>query len=236
MRWMKMTTAALLLASLAASISIGQPKPADPAPPASGDKPPREGEVRVAKLLYAGGKTTICFADGFLATVERQTQIKVDRRFATVDMASEDMFNFPFVIFSGEGAFKLTDKEKANLKAYLNRGGFVLASAGCSSGPWAASFEAVMKELFPSEAMAKLDLKHAVFHTIFDIDRLVAKKASEEPAIFALQRRDRALLVYSPTGLNDTGNAGGGCCCCGGNELQNAHLINANVLAYVLTR
>jgi hypothetical protein len=201
-----------------------------------GDRPAREGEVRIAKLVYAGGKTTVCFADGFLATVERQTKIKVDRRFASVELASEELFNFPFVIFSGEGAFKLSDKEKANLKAYLNRGGFVLASAGCSSAPWAASFESVMREILPDDPMRRIDLKHAVFHTLFDIDRLVAKKASEEPAIYALQRQDRAIVIYSSTGLNDTGNAGGGCCCCGGNELQNAHLINANVLAYVLTR
>ncbi|MCA9307730.1 MAG: hypothetical protein KDA16_14465 [Phycisphaerales bacterium] len=28
----------------------------------------------------------------------------------------------------------------------------------------------------------------------------------------------------------------GGCCCCGGNEIRNARYINANILAYALTK
>ncbi len=44
----------------------------------------------------------------------------------------------------------------------------------------------------------------------------------------------RLAAVFSPFGLNDTGNAGGGCCCCGGNELKNAKQINANIVAYAL--
>ena len=197
---------------------------------------PQAGQVRVAKLSYANGKTTVCFAEGFLTTVARQTSIKVQRSLLTVDLASEDLFSFPFVIFSGEGSFSLSDKEKKNFKDYVSRGGFVLASAGCSNAAWSQSFEAVLKELFPDAKLTKADTKHPMFHTIYDIDHLVTKKVTEDPALFVLQREGKVLLVYTPLGLNDTGNAGGGCCCCGGNELRDASLINANLLAYALTR
>ena len=43
----------------------------------------------------------------------------------------------------------------------------------------------------------------------------------------------KIVLLYSPDGLNDSSNAEG-CCCCGGNEIQNAMEINANILAYAL--
>jgi hypothetical protein len=45
----------------------------------------------------------------------------------------------------------------------------------------------------------------------------------------------RLVLVFSPSGLNDTDQAEEGCCCCGGEELIDAHMINANILVYVLT-
>lgn len=227
--------AALALALLVTANANAQEKTKD-ATPTNPGKPVREGLVRVGKLSFGGGKTTICFAEGFLAQVEQQTRIKVDRRLATVDLASEDVFQFPLLIFSSEGAFALSDKEKENLKAYLARGGFLLASAGCSNAAFAGSFETLMKELFPKEPLTKLDMKHAVFHTIHDIDVLLPKKPATDASLLGLERGGRLVVIYSPLGLNDTANAGSGCCCCGGNELRNAHLVNANILAYTLTR
>ncbi len=224
-----------LAATLFAADEKDKPKES-PTPPVKSDKPVREGEVRVGKLSFGGGKTTICFAEGFLAQVEQQTRIKVERRFATVDLASEDVFQFPLLILSSEGAFTLSKQEKDNLKSYLGRGGFVLASAGCSNAAFATSFESLMKELFPKEAMDRLDMKHPVFHTIHDIDALIDKKATPNAALHGLERGGRLVVIYSPLGLNDTAHAGSGCCCCGGNELRNAHLVNANILAYALTR
>ncbi|MEX2213138.1 MAG: DUF4159 domain-containing protein [Phycisphaeraceae bacterium] len=221
---------AVVVASIV-PLSLGEEDEKKAAP-----QPPQPGEVRVAKLTYANGKTTVCFAEGFLATVARQTSIKVHRTLLTVDLASEDMFSYPFVIFSGEGSFSLGDKEKKNFKDYVNRGGFVLASAGCSNAAWSLSFEAALKELFPDAKLSKADAKHPMFHTIYDIDHLVPKKVTDDPVLYVLEREGKVLLVYTPLGLNDTGNAGGGCCCCGGNELRDASLINANLLAYALTR
>jgi hypothetical protein len=37
------------------------------------------------------------------------------------------------VIMTGEGDFELLDSERANLRKYVEGGGFLLASAGCSS-------------------------------------------------------------------------------------------------------
>ncbi len=226
----------LVAATIFAADDADKAKESQPTSPAKSDKPVREGEVRVAKLSFGGGKTTICFAEGFLAQVEQQTRIKLQRSFANVDLASEDMFQFPLLVFSSEGAFVLSDKEKENLKSYLSRGGFLLASAGCSNAAFAGSFDALMKELFPKEPLAKLDMKHPVFHTIHDIDVLLPKKPATDASLFGLERGGRLVLIYSPLGLNDTAHAGSGCCCCGGNELRNAHLVNANILAYTLTR
>lgn len=207
-----------------------------PTAPADDAAPPGEGEVRVGNLIYAGDKTGVCFADGFLDTVARESDVKLHRAFAAVRLDSDALFEHPFVVMTGEGGFTLSDTEKQNLKAYLERGGFVLASAGCSNAAWAKSFEAAIAELFGEEAMHPLELDHPLFHSLHDIDRIDVRKSRGGPAAIHGLTLDGALrVVYSPLGLNDTANAGKGCCCCGGNEVRNARIINANILAHALT-
>ena len=191
--------------------------------------------VKVAVLTYANGKTSQCFAPGFLTTVARHTRIVMQKEFSNVTLGDKELHKYPFVVMTGEEGFILSDDEKKALKSYLQRGGFLLASAGCSNEPWSDSFTALIKELFPDQKLSALAMDHPVFHSIYDIDELAGRKAGSKGHIDGLTLGGRLVLLFSPLGLNDTENAGGGCCCCGGNELKDAHRINANILTYVLT-
>jgi hypothetical protein len=196
----------------------------------------KDSEIVVARLTYDNGKTAVCFADQFLTTFARETGQNVKRGYEVIALDSDDLFEYPFVVFSGQEAFKLSEKEKKNLKMYIERGGFVLASAGCSNNAWARSCEAVFTELFGEDSLTPLDTDHALFHTIYDIDQIDVRRPGGRIPIQALTRGDRVRVLYSPLGLNDTRNAGGDCCCCGGSEIKNARLINVNALGYALTR
>ncbi len=196
-----------------------------------------EGRVRVAMLTYgAERKSSVCFSDHFLRDVSRETEIRVDPRFSQVDLQSQEMFEFPFAIMTGEGSFELTAEEIENARRFLTSGGFLLASAGCSNAAWNASMKRTLERILPDAELKELPLDHEVFHTIFDIRRLDAKRRGTEAEVFGIEIDGRLRVVYSPEGLNDTQNAGGGCCCCGGNEIRNAGEVNANILAYALTR
>lgn len=194
----------------------------------------RPVEVVVGNLVYGDGQTSRCFAPGFLETVDRETDANVAREFTQVDLASDELFAHPFVIMTGENAFTLTEAQKKNLRSYLEQGGFLLASAGCSNAEWAKSFEAQFASIFSGDALKPLATDHPLFHTIYDIDTIDVRNAADN-AIFGMSIEGALRVVYSPLGLNDTGNAGKGCCCCGGNEVRNARLINANILAYALS-
>lgn len=193
------------------------------------------GQVRVGMLRYGKHTKTVCFSDGFLATVARETKIKVDRHFFPVTLASKHLFDWPFVVMTGRGSFSLNSHERAQLKRYLQQGGFVLASAGCSAAKWRASFRKLMALMFGSGALKPVKVSDPVFHTIFDIHQVQTLRPTPEHTLMGVRIRGRLVVLFSPVGLNDTADAGGGCCCCGGNELRNARAINADVLAYVLT-
>jgi hypothetical protein len=191
-----------------------------------------EGIVQVANLVYAGVKSSHCFSDHFLVTAEKESAISTSRRFHAVKLVSEELFNFPLVIMTGEGTFELTPQERERLKEFIERGGFLLASAGCSSPEWDRAFRREMAAVFPDQPLNALPLDHPVFHTVYDLSELKAKHGTPKP-LEGISQSGRLGVLYSQDGLNDTAHTQG-CCCCGGNELHNAVQINVNILAYAL--
>jgi hypothetical protein len=197
----------------------------------SGGEP--DGIVQVANLVYAGTKSSRCFSDHFLIKAEQESAISTSRRFHAVKLASRQIYEFPLLIMTGEGTFRLSDQERECLKEYVERGGFLLASAGCSSIEWDRSFRAEMAVVFPEHPLEPIDLGHPMFHTVYEIRSLQAAHGTPRPLV-GVSLGGRLGVVYSQDGLNDTGHTQG-CCCCGGNELVNAIEINVNLLAYALT-
>lgn len=189
--------------------------------------------VQVANLVYAGSKSSECFADHFLIRAENDSTISTSRRFHAVKLISEEIYNYPLLIMTGEGEFVLGASERTNLLAYLKRGGFLLASSGCSSTEWDRSFRRELATLFANDKMQQLPMTHPVFHTVYDVDALTAKHGEPRP-IEGISIGDRLVVLYSQDGLNDTAHTQG-CCCCGGNEITNAEVINVNILAYTLS-
>jgi hypothetical protein len=189
--------------------------------------------VKCANLIYAGSKSSVCFSDKFLATVEKETNITADKKFTPVKLSSVELFDYPFAIMTGEGTFALPEQERKNLRSYLTRGGFLLASAGCSSTDWDRSFRREFKQIFAEKKLRKIPMDHALFKTIFDVKAIKLKNGGTTQ-LEGLEVDGKIVLIYSAEGLNDTPNVKG-CCCCGGNEIKNCHEINANVFSYSLT-
>ena len=188
--------------------------------------------VQVANLVYAGTRSSKCFSDHFLVEAEKTTTISTSRRFHAVKLASDELYAFPFVIMTGEGSFDLTDAERENLRKFAEGGGFVLASAGCSSPDWDRSFRSEMARVFPNNKLEQLQMDHPIFNTVNDISTLEGLHGKPRP-LEGISIGDRLAVLYSVDGLNDSSHATG-CCCCGGNEITNSIQINVNILAYAL--
>jgi hypothetical protein len=191
-----------------------------------------EGVVRVANLIYAGDKSSKCFSDHFLTQAEQDSTISTSRRFHAVKLSSDEVFEFPLLIMTGDGEFTLPDVERQNLRRFVERGGFVLASAGCSSPEWDRSFRSEMALLFPDHPLEEIPMSHPIFHTVYDVTELKGLHRTPRP-LEGISIGSRLGVLYSVDGLNDTAHTSG-CCCCGGNEITNDEQINVNILAYSL--
>ena len=186
--------------------------------------------MKCANLIYAGSKSSVCFSSKFLKTVQQDTNLNTDKDFTPVRLDSDSLFEFPFAVMTGEGSFTLREQERKNLREYLDRGGFLLASAGCSSSEWGRSFYRELKQVYPDVELGPIPMEHPMFRTVFNIASIKLKNGGTT-SLQGLELNGRTVLVYTPEGLNDTSSVKG-CCCCGGNEIRNSHDINVNIVTY----
>lgn len=251
------TAALLLVMPTFAGAMVTQPEPVEPRaqaepvpaqapPPLPPSTPDRTAErdpqaarpqVRVAHLVYGEAEqSTVCFSAGYLTVLDRNTTLQVDRLPARVPLGDDRVFDFPFAVMSGEGDFSLTEHEIETLRTWLETGGFLLASAGCSDPQWDAAFRREFARVYAAETypLVEVGADHEVFRVVFDIAGLQTRQPGEPARLEGLSLDGRLCVLYSPQGLNDSGNAGGGCCCCGGSEIRHAKYLNANALAYTL--
>src|SRR5207244_1816503 len=116
--------------------------------------------------------------------------------FHAVKLGSDELFSFPLVIMTGEGDFQLPDSERENLRRFIERGGFLLASAGCSSRDWDRSFRREMAKAFPEHPLTTLGMDHPVFHTVYEIRTLQAKHGRPRP-LEGVTLGNRLGVIYS---------------------------------------
>ncbi|MBI3986485.1 MAG: DUF4159 domain-containing protein [Lentisphaerae bacterium] len=193
----------------------------------------KEGTIQCANLIYGGTHTSRCFSDEFLSSVQKETTIPTERRFKTVKLGSEELFQYPFVMMTGESNFHFSTQERENMKKYLTRGGFLLASAGCSNKEWDRAFRREMRSIFDDKALKKLDMTHPLFRTVHEIKALKLTHGGENARLEGVEWNGKLVVIYSPQGLNDTAHSEG-CCCCGGNEIGNSLEMNVNIFVYAL--
>jgi hypothetical protein len=193
------------------------------------------GMVRCANLIYGDDKTSVCFSSEFLKQLARETHIQADPKLYPVRLDAVDLYQYPFAVMTGEGDYQLTPAQRETLRNYLTQGGFIIASAGCSNPSWAKSFRREIELIFPELSLQRLDSSHAIFHCLYEIQRLDLGKSSGQAQLEGLEIDGKIVLVFSRDGLNDSGKVSDDCCCCGGNEIKNARLVNCNLLAYTLT-
>jgi hypothetical protein len=94
----------------------------------------------------------------------------------TLSLEDPELFKYPVVYIIEVGWWEMTDGEAKALRAYLQKGGFVIVDdfklpGGIGGGGW-DHFAANMRRVLPDAEFLELDVTHPVFHQFFDIDSL----------------------------------------------------------------
>ncbi len=213
---------------------------------------PAQDPVPVALILYEEQRSDVCFGEAFLALVAAETGALIEPRLTPIPILAPALREAPIALLTGEGFFELSPEQRGALRAWIESGGFLIASAGCSNRDWTLSFRHEIEEMFhpePNSGLRPLPPDHDIYDTIFHVEGLKrttpplaadADRPDAPPTIIdaspleGLTLAGRLSVVFSPDGLNDTAAFGGACCCCGSGEVIHARAMLANLVAYAL--
>lgn len=127
-----------------------------------------------ARLRYGSGNWDADpkMPSNLLNSLVEYTSIRVDPNERIVDVASDQLSNYPFVYLTGNKMLRFTETERTNLRRYLRNGGFMFVD-DCNhdiDGTFAKTFESEIKTVLdrPEEALKKLPKSHPLYRAFFE--------------------------------------------------------------------
>jgi hypothetical protein len=106
--------------------------------------------------------------ENFSYRLEQLTAILANQRATSRRITDPDLFDFPFLYMADVGWMDLTPEEKARLREYLLRGGFIWVDDFWGQGEW-RSFERAMNDILPERQWRRIPDAHPILHTVFDL-------------------------------------------------------------------
>jgi hypothetical protein len=90
---------------------------------------------------------------------------------AVLDFDDPQLFRYPLAYLSEPGYWYPSPTEAAGLRAYLQKGGFLIVDDFHFANEWSV-FEAAMRRVLPAGRIQRLDVSHAIYNTFFAIKSL----------------------------------------------------------------
>ena len=110
-------------------------------------------------------------AANLLRAVSSLTSATVTFKRRSVSL-TDDLSEVPFLYITGHEDFRLTDDEAANLRAFLEGKGFLLADACCGRKAFDTAFRREIKRALPGYALKPLATSHPIFSCHLRVDRV----------------------------------------------------------------
>jgi Domain of unknown function (DUF4159) len=161
---------------------------------------------QVAFLKYNGGgdyyanptsvPNLVAFCNSNLGT-------KISKDVPYVDVASADLFLYPFIHMTGHGNVVFSASEMENLRTYLLAGGFLHIDDNYGMDEF---IRVELKKLFPNKELIELPPNHLIFHMKYDFNGLpkIHEHDDKRPQAFGIIENGRVILLYTyETDLGD---------------------------------
>jgi hypothetical protein len=99
-----------------------------------------------------------------------------------------ELFKYPVAFMWEPGFWNLTDREAAQFRAYLLKGGFAVFEDFDGAQQW-SNFESQMRRVLPDARFVRLDNTHRIFNSFFqvkDIDAIVHPMSGIRPSYYGI--------------------------------------------------
>ncbi len=159
------------------------------------------GKFRLVRLQYSGGGDW--YNDptaevNMMDYLKKNTSIVTDEsKFYSVNISSDDIYNYPFLIITGHGNIEFSDAEVVRLRKYLDSGGFLFADDDYGMDE---AFRREMKKVFPEEELKELPFDHPIYNSHFSFPNGLPKIHQHDekpPQGFGIYRGGRLCVFYT---------------------------------------
>jgi len=161
----------------------------------------------VAILKYNGGGDWYAnptAVPNLIAFANKNIRTQIAENPVTVQVNSEDIFNFPLVFMTGHGNVVFSDDEIENLKKYLISGGFLHISDNYGLDKF---IRKELKKVFPNLELQEIPSSHPIFNQTFSFPNGIPKihEHDKKPAqAFGIFYEGRLVVFYDyETDLSD---------------------------------
>jgi Domain of unknown function (DUF4159) len=162
--------------------------------------PQADGAFQIARLKYAGGSDWYngqTEEPNLLNFIKDKTNLKVDPEYTYVDIASEEIFSYPFLFMTGHGNVIFSEQEAERLRKYLEAGGFLYVDDdyGLDKG-----FRREIKKVFPDKELQELPFSYGLFHVFYDFPNGTPKTHyhnGKPPQAFGIFINKRLAVLYT---------------------------------------
>lgn len=163
---------------------------------------------KIVRLKYSGGGDWYNDPSAEINMMEylkKNTVIEVDEpKFYTVDISSDEIYNYPFILLTGHGNIVFSESEVTRLRTYLERGGFIYADDDYGMDK---SFRREIEKVFSGEQMKELPFDHKIYSSHFSFPNGLPKiheHDSKPPQGFGYFINGRLCVYYTyETNISD---------------------------------
>lgn len=104
--------------------------------------------------------------------IQRMTNVRLYMQPHPLPTLSSELFEFPYIYAVEVGQMELSDEAAKRLREYLLRGGFLHCDDFWGLRQF-AQFRRQINKIFPDRQLEELPLTHEIFHTFFDINKVI---------------------------------------------------------------
>ena len=159
-----------------------------------------ETGFQIARLKYSGGGDWYNDPSAevnLLKFVQANTNIKVNAEYKFVDIASDEIFSYPFLFLTGHGNIVLSTDESKRLKTYLESGGFLYIDDDYGMDK---AIRREMKKIFPGNDFIEVPFSHKIFNIFYKFENGIPKTHEHDknaPQTFGIFLGDRLSVLYT---------------------------------------
>jgi len=161
----------------------------------------------IAVLRYQGGGdwySNPTSLPNLINFCNQEIKTAIQQKPQTVTPGSTDIFQFPFVHMTGHGNVFFSDEEAANLRKYLESGGFLHIDDNYGMNQY---LRKELKKVFPDRELQELPASHPIFSNAYNFPNGLPKIHEHDglpPQAFGIFDKDRLVLLF--TFESDLGN------------------------------